>query len=166
MPRGCGSLDDFHSERRRKRAASRFTWSLRRCAAAHAGTPRRKEEDDDEELEEVEKGGGGGGKRNQSPWPYLRPHRRRRNSLAHRLKINIATTTRTFFASRVSWLMVLRPGFFNTPPHVTQSHIYWCLYGRRLTLQSPCNDLCRRGRAGTRGDSNTSDYIAVMLRLI
>ena len=37
-----------------------------------------------------------------------------RNSLAHRLKINIAATTRTFFTSRVSWLMVLRPGFFNT----------------------------------------------------
>lgn len=126
MPRGRGSLDDFHSERRRKRAASRFTWSLRRCAAAHAGTPRRKEEEDeDEELEEAEKGGGGGGKRNQSPWPYLRPHRRRRNSLAHRLKINIATTTRTFFASRVSWLMVLRPGFFNTPlpPRYTVSYL-------------------------------------------
>ncbi|KOX81176.1 hypothetical protein WN51_00083 [Melipona quadrifasciata] len=55
---------------KKRRCASRFTWTLQRCAAAHAGIPWKKEEEGEEEEDddEDENGAKGGGKRWRKRW--------------------------------------------------------------------------------------------------
>ncbi|KAK1116708.1 hypothetical protein K0M31_018171 [Melipona bicolor] len=75
--------DDLHSERRRKGAVHRVSRGpcsdVPQRMLVYRGKKKKKKKKTKTktELKEVEKGGERGGKRNQSPWPYLRPHRRR-----------------------------------------------------------------------------------------